>query len=178
MRGYELMYILEPTLDEEATKALIGQIEEFMGKQGATVEATDPWGKRRLAYRIGKHLEGYYVLSRLKAEAKIVSELERRLRGTDGVLRFITVRADKEQGKKRRARGGGREGGDWGAVAPPPVGKESASITAGAKCVSFAPRRSITSTGRTRNSSLPSSRKERRSCRGGSRAPAPHTSES
>src|SRR3989304_750722 len=106
MRGYELMYILEPTLDEEATKALIGQIEEFMGKQGATVEATDPWGKRRLAYRIGKHLEGYYVLSRLKAEAKIVSELERRLRVTDGVLRFITVRADKEQEKleRRRAR--------------------------------------------------------------------------
>jgi len=106
MRGYELMYILEPTLDEEATKALIGQIEEFMGKQGVTVEATDPWGKRRLAYRIGKHLEGYYVLSRLKAEAKIVSELERRLRVTDGVLRFITVRADKEQEKleRRRAR--------------------------------------------------------------------------
>ena len=67
------MYILEPTLDEEATKALIGQIEEFMGKQGATFEATDPWGKRRLAYRIGKHHEGYYVLSRLQAEAESVS---------------------------------------------------------------------------------------------------------
>ena len=111
MRGYELMYILEPTLDEEATKALIGQIEEFMGKQGATVEATDPWGKRRLAYRIGKHLEGYYVLSRLQAEAKIVSELERRLRVTDGVLRFMTVRVDKEQEKleRRRAKKAARE---------------------------------------------------------------------
>ena len=44
MRGYELMYILEPTLDEEATKALVGQIEEFIGNQGATVESTDAAG--------------------------------------------------------------------------------------------------------------------------------------
>ena len=105
------MYILEPTLDEEATKALIGQIEEFMGKQGATLEATEPWGKRRLAYRIGKHHEGYYVLSRLQAEADSVSELERRLRVTAGVLRFLTVRVDKDQEKveRRRARKVARE---------------------------------------------------------------------
>ena len=105
------MYILGPTLDEEATKALIGQIEEFMGKQGATLEATDPWGKRRLAYRIGKHHEGYYVLSRLQAEAESVSELERRLRVTAGVLRFLTVRVDKDQEKaeRRRARKVARE---------------------------------------------------------------------
>ncbi len=105
------MYILEPTLDEEATKALIGQIEEFMGNQGATLEATDPWGKRRLAYKIGKHREGYYVLSRLQAEAASVSELERRLRVTAGVLRFLTVRVDKDQEKveRRRARKVARE---------------------------------------------------------------------
>jgi small subunit ribosomal protein S6 len=105
------MYILEPTLDEDATKTLIGQIEDFMGKQGASIEATDPWGKRRLAYRIGRHQEGYYVLSRLQAEAKTVSELERRLRVTDGVLRFMTVRVDKEQEKleRRRARKAARE---------------------------------------------------------------------
>ncbi len=111
MREYELMYILEPTLDEEATKALIGQIEEFVGKEGAKVEATDPWGKRRLAYRIGKHQEGYYVLSRLQAEAKSVSELERRLRVTAGVLRFLTVRIDKDREKveRRRARKVARE---------------------------------------------------------------------
>ena len=111
MRGYELMYILEPTLDEEAVKALIGQVEGFVKGQGATVESTDPWGKRRLAYRIGKHQEGYYVLNRLKAEAKSVSELERRLRVTAGVLRFLTVRVDKEQEKteRRRARKAARE---------------------------------------------------------------------
>lgn len=111
MRGYELMYILDPTLDEEATKALIGQIEGFVKNEGATVESTDPWGKRKLAYRIGKFQEGYYVLNRLKAEAKSVSELERRLRVTAGVLRFLTVRVDKEQEKveRRRARKAARE---------------------------------------------------------------------
>ncbi len=105
------MYILEPNPDEEATKALIGQIEEFIGKQGVSIEGTDPWGKRRLAYRIGRHTEGYYVLSRLKAEAEAISELERRLRVTDGVLRFLTVRVDKEQGKieRRNARKEARE---------------------------------------------------------------------
>src|SRR3972149_5928009 len=143
MRGYELMYILEPTLDEEATKALIGQIEEFMGKQGATVEATDPWGKRRLAYRIGKHLEGYYVLSRLKGEGKNVSELERRLRVTDGVLRFITVRADKEQEKleRRRARKAAgeqarrerrRKAAGGGPTGPPPQGAGAGGVGGGA----------------------------------------------
>jgi small subunit ribosomal protein S6 len=111
MRGYELMYILEPTLDEEATKATIGQIEEFIKNEGVTVEGTDAWGKRRMAYRIGRHQDGYYVLSRLRAEAKSVSELERRLRVTAGVLRFLTVRVDKEQEKieRRRARKAARE---------------------------------------------------------------------
>ncbi len=104
MRGYELMYILEPTLDEDATKALIGQIEEFMGKQGVTIESTDPWGKRRLAYQIARHSEGYYVLSRLRAGADAVAELERRLRVTDGVMRFLTVRIDAEQEKIERQR--------------------------------------------------------------------------
>ena len=105
------MYILEPNPDEEATKALIGQIEEFIGKQGVSIEGTDPWGKRRLAYRIGRHTEGYYVLSRIKAEAEAISELERRFRVTDGVLRFLTVRVDKEQGKieRRKARKAARE---------------------------------------------------------------------
>ncbi len=104
MREYELMYILDPGLDEDSTQALIGQIEDFMGKQGATIDKTDPWGKRRLAYQIGKHWEGYYVLSHVKADAGAVGELERRLRVTDGVLRFITVRIDEEQAKLERQR--------------------------------------------------------------------------
>lgn len=104
MREYELMYILDPTLDEDGTKALIGQVEDFMAKQGIKVEKTDPWGKRRLAYNIGKHWEGYYVLNLLQAPSDSLTELERRLRVTDGVLRFITVRIDEEQAKLERTR--------------------------------------------------------------------------
>jgi small subunit ribosomal protein S6 len=104
MRGYELMYILDPTLDEEATQALMGQVEDFMSKQGVQIEKTDPWGKRRMAYHIGRHWEGYYVLTQLQAEADSVAEVERRLRVTDGVLRFLTVRVDEEQAQIERQR--------------------------------------------------------------------------
>jgi small subunit ribosomal protein S6 len=98
------MYILDPSLDEDATQALIGQIDDFMTKQGVTVEKTEPWGKRRLAYRIGKYLEGFYVLSHFQAGTGVVAELERKLRVTDGVMRFLTVRIDEEQEKLERQR--------------------------------------------------------------------------
>ena len=86
MRSYELMYILDPSLDEDASAALIGKIEDLMTKQGVEVEKTEPWGKRRLAYSIKGHWEGNYILSYLKAQPSSVSEMERRLRVTDGVL--------------------------------------------------------------------------------------------
>jgi small subunit ribosomal protein S6 len=106
LRSYELMYILDPTLDEDASKALVGKIEDLMTKQGVEIEKTEPWGKRRLAYRVKGHWEGNYILSYLKAAPAVVSEMERRLRVTDGVLRYLTVRIDEEQAKleRRKAR--------------------------------------------------------------------------
>ena len=106
MRSYELMYILDPSLDEDASKALVGRIEELMTKQGVALESTEPWGKRRLAYSIRGHWEGNYILSHLKATQVVISEMERRLRVTDGVLRYLTVRIDEEKAKleRRRAR--------------------------------------------------------------------------
>jgi small subunit ribosomal protein S6 len=104
MRRYELMYILDPGLDEDSSKALVGKIEDLMTKQGVEIQSTEPWGKRRMAYRIKGHWEGNYVLSQLKATAQTVSEMERRLRVTDGVLRFLTVRVDEEQAKLERRR--------------------------------------------------------------------------
>lgn len=102
MRSYELMYILDPSLDEDASTALVGKIEDLMSKQGVEVENTEPWGKRRLAYRIQGHWEGNYVLSHLKAAPEAISEMERRLRVTDGILRFLTVRMDEQQAKLER----------------------------------------------------------------------------
>jgi small subunit ribosomal protein S6 len=100
------MYILDPSLDEDSSKALVGKIEDLMTKQGVEIEKTEPWGKRRLAYRLKGHWEGNYVLSHLKATPGVISEMERRLRVTDGVLRYLTVRIDEEQAKleRRRAR--------------------------------------------------------------------------
>ena len=102
MRSYELMYILDPNLDEDASGALMAKIEDLMTKQGVEVEKTEPWGKRRLAYSIKGHRDGNYILSYLKAEATAISEMERRLRVTDGILRFLTVRMDAQQAKLER----------------------------------------------------------------------------
>ncbi len=104
MRSYELMYILDPGLDEDSSKALVGRIEELMKKQGVEIQSTEALGKRRLAYSIKGHWEGNYVLSLLKADSPTISEMERRLRVTDGVLRFLTVRIDEEQAKLARRR--------------------------------------------------------------------------
>jgi small subunit ribosomal protein S6 len=111
LRSYELMYILDPGLDEDSSKALVGRIEDLMTKQGVAIQSTEPWGRRRLAYRIKGHWEGNYILSQLKAAPQAISEMERRLRVTDGVLRFLTVRTDEEQAKleRRRAREADKE---------------------------------------------------------------------
>ena len=129
------MYILDPTLDEDGTQALIGQVEDFMVKQGIRVEKTDPWGKRRLAYNIGKHWEGFYVLSLVQAPSDSLMELERRLRVTDGVLRFITVRIDEEQAKLERYRAkksahesAKRERRGEQEMEPPPSPSEGAAV--------------------------------------------------
>jgi small subunit ribosomal protein S6 len=100
------MYILDPNLDEDASGALMGKIEDLMTKEGVEVEKTEPWGKRRLAYAIKGHWEGNYILSYLKADPSAISEMERRLRVTDGILRFLTVRMDEQQAKleRRKAR--------------------------------------------------------------------------
>jgi len=96
------MYILDPSLDEDASNALIGKIDDLMTKQGVEVEKTEPWGKRRLAYAIKGHREGNYILSYLKAPPTVISDMERRLRVLDGVLRFLTVRMDEQQAKLER----------------------------------------------------------------------------
>jgi small subunit ribosomal protein S6 len=133
MRAYELMYILDPTLDEDGTQALMGQIDDFMRKQGVTVEKTEPWGKRRLAYQIGKHGEGFYVLSHFQAGSGVVAELERRLRVTDGVMRFITVRVDEEQEKLERKQAKRKIPVTAGPEEPAPVGVEPAAKQEGSE---------------------------------------------
>ncbi len=92
---YELMYIISPEKDEEGTTALIARVNEAIETLGGKVEEmmhTEPWGRRRLAYPIKNFEEGYYVLTHFSAEAGKLAELERILRLSDGILRYLLTR--------------------------------------------------------------------------------------
>jgi small subunit ribosomal protein S6 len=95
MKTYEVMFIVVPSAADEEIDKINAQMEAIVkGMQGEVV-SVEKIGKRKLAYRIGKFEEGYYVLFNIKATGEAVKEFERRLRVTDSVLRYISVRVDK-----------------------------------------------------------------------------------
>jgi small subunit ribosomal protein S6 len=107
MRIYEELFIVKPDAPEEEIDTFVEQLRTQLTSTGATVDKIDKWGKRRLAYRVEKYREGFYVLLQFTAEPDIVKELERRLRVQDMVLKFQTVRIDEtlkrlEKRKKER----------------------------------------------------------------------------
>lgn len=95
MRIYEELFIVKPDAPEEEADQFVEQLRTQLTSAGATVDKVDKWGKRRLAYRIDKYREGAYVLLQFTAAPDTVKELERRLRVSDLVLKFITVRIDQ-----------------------------------------------------------------------------------
>lgn len=105
-RVYEILFIADPNLGEPEVLALTTQVQGFAEKEGAKVQKVEQWGKKRLAYVIGKHREGSYVLLVVEGNAHLVKEVERRIRVTDGVIKFMTVRVDEELRKadRRKAR--------------------------------------------------------------------------
>jgi len=96
MRAYEVIVIIDAKLDEEATNAVVTKYEELLKNQGAEIVKIDRWGKRRLAYEINKHREGFYALYDIKAEPAAVAEMERLMKIADEVIRFLTVKKDEE----------------------------------------------------------------------------------
>ncbi len=92
-RKYELTYILNPAPGEEAVVATSEKIQALI-ESSATTEKVDVWGRRRLAYEINDQKEGYYVLITFSAEAEFPKELERILKITEGVMRYLVVRTD------------------------------------------------------------------------------------
>lgn len=96
-RSYEVMFIVRPDLLEEDMEKLITTLQNHVTSAGATVQNTEKMGKRRLAYDVKKFQDGQYVLFTLTADGNAIHELERRLRVTEPVLKFITVRTDEEQ---------------------------------------------------------------------------------
>jgi len=89
------VFVLAPTLTEDEVDTLTEGFVKTAKDKGAEVVAVDKWGKRRLAFRVGKHHEAYYVVVTLEEEsATAVTEMERRFKVTDAVIRFLTVRTD------------------------------------------------------------------------------------
>jgi len=96
-RTYELMFIVRPDMTDEDQDKLIANLESQVGTAGGTVKSMERMGKRRLAYLVRKFQDGIYVLMVLEGDGAMVKEVERRLRVTEPVIKFITVRVDEEQ---------------------------------------------------------------------------------
>jgi len=91
---YELIYIIDTALDEEARKALITRVSETIAQNGGEIEVVEEWGKRRLAYEINDKPDGYYVLLRYTANPEVPKEIERILEISDDILRYLTTRIE------------------------------------------------------------------------------------
>ncbi len=96
---YELIYIIDTDVEEEARKQLITRFNELIEQNGGTVEKVDEWGKRRLAYEINYKTEGYYVLLNYSASPEVPREIERNLAISDQILRYLTVRVEEKVSK-------------------------------------------------------------------------------
>jgi small subunit ribosomal protein S6 len=94
MRKYETIFILHPSLDEEAVKANIEKFKGVIENGGGTIENVDFWGKRKLAYEIKKVNDGFYTLINFEANPELPKELDRIFRITDGVIRHIIVKQE------------------------------------------------------------------------------------
>ena len=92
MNKYEVVYIIDPAVEEEARKALIARFNELITGNGGSVDKVEEWGKKRLAYAIDYKTEGYYVLVNFQAEAELPKELERNLQISDSVIRYQVIR--------------------------------------------------------------------------------------
>ena len=98
MNRYELTYIIDTALEEEARKELIEKISSLIAQNGGEVEKIDEtWGKRRLAYPINDKPEGYYVLVTMQAPAELPKEIERNLRINENVLRSLVIKVEEKK---------------------------------------------------------------------------------
>lgn len=96
-RSYEVMFIVRPDMEEADIDKLIAGLEHTITQGGGSVKSTEKLGRRKLAYVVRKFSDGYYILLVIQAEGGLVAEVERRLRVTEPVIKFITVRMDEEE---------------------------------------------------------------------------------
>lgn len=94
MRTYEVMFITAPTLEVDQQEAIIDRLSRVITDRGGTVANVDRWGKRRLAYEIAGHREGNYTVLSFQADPSVGMELERVMRITDGIIRYLLVKQE------------------------------------------------------------------------------------
>ncbi len=94
MRDYELVAIVSPELDEEGVSEIIETVTQSINGRGGEVEGVEKWGRRKLAYPIGKFMEADYVLARFKLMPEWARELEAEIGALGDILRYLVVRVD------------------------------------------------------------------------------------
>lgn len=129
MRIYEELFIVRPDAAEEEVDQFVEQMRNVVTNAAGTVDKVEKWGKRRLAYRVDKYREGAYVLFQFSSGPDTVREFERRLRVSDLVIKFLTVRIDEtlkrlEKRKKEREKRAHRKATAAPAMPQPSVAQQ------------------------------------------------------
>jgi small subunit ribosomal protein S6 len=104
MRPYETAFLIAPNLPEEDNDKLIDQMADIVSKKKGKMINVDKWGKRRLAYPIRKYEEAYYVFFLYEGEPAVLTELERRFKQTEAILRYLTVRTEVKEPLKKKGK--------------------------------------------------------------------------
>ncbi|HIP17954.1 MAG TPA: 30S ribosomal protein S6 [Sulfurovum sp.] len=97
MTCYETLFVVKPTLTDEETAAAITKVKDVLAKEGAELVATDDMGMRKLAYPVDKNDRGYYTVLFYKGEGTLINELERNLKISEDVIKFLTVKYVKNK---------------------------------------------------------------------------------
>jgi len=96
VKAYELLLFFNPTLSDDERAAALERVQSLIRDGGSTLESVDEWGKRKLAYEIDKLTDGDYVLFEFSAQPDAIAEIDRVLRITDAVVRFIIVQREDQ----------------------------------------------------------------------------------
>jgi small subunit ribosomal protein S6 len=99
-RIYEVVFIIDPATGEEDSTRLVENLQKIVTDQGGAITKSESMGRRQLAYRIGRNTEGHFMLFEIEGTGGEIAELERRMRVSDQVMRYLTVRVDED---RRRA---------------------------------------------------------------------------
>ena len=97
MNKYELVYVIDVNLEDEARKAVIDRFNGMIEQNGGKVTKVEEWGKRRLAYPINYKTEGYYLLVNFESEATLPREIERNMQIAETILRYLIVKVEEKR---------------------------------------------------------------------------------